>query len=253
MTTTEAPVGRPVVVVTGAGSGVGRAISRSLLAAGHLVVLAGRTESALQESAAGSKQALVIPTDVTSSDAVRSLFDRAVCEFGRVDGLVNNAGVLGPAVTIEGLDDESWATVAATNVTGAIYCAREAVRVMRGQNPAGGRIVNNGSLSAHRPRPASVAYVVTKHAMSGLTASINLDHRSHGIACTQIDIGNASTPMTSGIGAGALQPDGSRRAEPTIDPSHVGDLVARLIALPLDVNVPQMTIMAREMPFAGRG
>lgn len=253
MTTTDISVRRQAIVVTGAGSGVGRAIARTLLEAGHDVVLAGRTASALADTAAGADHAVVVPTDVTSSASVRALFDGVVERLGRVDVLVNNAGVFGPAVTVDALDDDEWAAVLATNVTGAVFCAREAVRVMRAQSPGGGRIINNGSLSAHVPRPASVAYAVSKHAVSGLTASINLDHRAHGICCTQIDIGNAETAMTSGIGVEALQPDGTRRPEATIDSAHVGSLVTQLVGLPLDVNVPQLTVMAREMPFAGRG
>ena len=228
-------------------------MARALLGAGHHVVLAGRTVAALDETAAGADRALVVQTDVTSSASVRALFDHVVERFGPLDVMVNNAGVFGPAVTVDVLTDDDWAAVVATNVTGTVFCAREAVRIMRDQSPCGGRIINNGSLSAHVPRPASVAYAVSKHAISGLTASINLDHRSHGICCTQIDIGNAATAMTAGVGIDALQPDGTRRPEPTIDAAHVGDLVAQLVALPLDVNVPQLTVMAREMPFAGRG
>lgn len=256
MTTTEiVPIEavHQVVVVTGAGSGVGRTIARALLAEGHHVVLAGRTVEALDATAASAERAVSVQTDVASSSSVRALFDLVVERFGRVDVLVNNAGVFGPSVTVDALTDHDWAAVVATNVTGAVFCAREAVRVMRAQSPGGGRIINNGSLSAHVPRPASVAYAVSKHAVSGLTASINLDHRAQGICCTQIDIGNAATAMTAGVGVDALQPDGTRRPEPTIDAGHVGRLVAQLVALPLDVNVPQLTVMAREMPFAGRG
>jgi len=242
-----------VAIVTGAGTGVGRAISRSLLQAGHVVVLAGRSRESLEQAAAGESLADVVPTDVTSPESVDHLFAHVVREHGRLDVLVNNAGIFGPVAAVDDLRDEDWTAVLATNVSGAVFCAREAVRVMRAQNPSGGRIINNGSLSAQTPRPSSVAYTISKHAITGLTASINLDHRDQDIVCTQIDVGNASTAMTARVGAGVLQADGSVRAEPTFDPDHVAGLVVQLAELPLDVCVPQLTIMARGMPFAGRG
>lgn len=253
MTITENGQVPKVVIVTGAGTGVGRAISRALLAAGHAVVLAGRSLDSLEQAAGGAPLADVVPADVTAAESVEHLFAHVVREHGRVDVLVNNAGIFGPIAAVDDLRDDDWAAVLATNVSGAVFCAREAVRIMRAQSPSGGRIINNGSLSAQTPRPCSVAYTISKHAITGLTASINLDHRDQGIACTQIDIGNASTAMTARIGAGALQADGSVRAEPTFDPDHVAGLVVQLTELPLDVCVPQLTVMARGMPFAGRG
>lgn len=241
------------VVVTGAGSGLGRAISRTLAARGHRVVLAGRDRRTLEETAGSSPSMWVVPTDVTSSASVRGLFDEAVGHLGRLDVLVNNAGVFGPSAGVDTIDDDDWEQVLATNVSGSMYCAREAARLMKSQAPRGGRIINNGSLSAHVPRPASVAYTVSKHAITGLTASLNLDLRDVDICCTQLDVGNAATAMTSSIAVEALQADGTRRPEPTIDPQHVADLVAHLVALPLDVNVPALTVMARGMPYVGRG
>ena len=242
-----------VVVITGAGAGIGRVTARRLLDDGHSVVLAGRRRETLEETADGRPGASVVETDVTSSESVRALF-RAVRErYGRVDVLFNNAGVFGATASVDEITDEAWREALETNVTGSLYCAREAAAMMREQEPGGGRIINNGSVSAHVPRPSSVAYTVSKHAISGLTASMNLDLRAHGIACTQIDIGNAATAMTAGIGANARQADGSVRPEPTIDAGHVADTIAHIVSLPLDVNVPSLTVMAREMPFAGRG
>jgi NAD(P)-dependent dehydrogenase (short-subunit alcohol dehydrogenase family) len=241
------------VVVTGAGSGLGRAISRTLAARGHRVVLAGRDRRALEETAGSSQRMWAVPTDVTSPASVRRLFDEAVGRLGGVDVLVNNAGVFGPSAAVDAIGDEDWQQVLATNVSGSVYCAREAARLMKAQTPRGGRIINNGSLSAHVPRPASVAYTVTKHAITGLTASLNLDLRDFDICCTQLDVGNAATAMTSSIAVEALQADGTRRPEPTIDPQHVAGLVAHLVDLPLDVSVPALTVMARGMPYVGRG
>ena len=245
--------GQKVVVVTGAGSGLGRAMGARLLAEGYFVVLAGRRRDALEESAQGHEQAMVVPTDVTSSESVRALFDRVRERFGRVDVLINNAGVFGPRAAVDAIGDDEWREVLDTNVTGSLYCAREATRLMREQEPGGGRIINNGSVSAHVPRPSSVAYTVSKHAITGLTASMSLDLRGHGIACTQIDVGNASTPLLDQVGTEALQADGSLSAEATIDPVHVADTVAHIVSLPTEVSVPRITVMAREMPFAGRG
>jgi NAD(P)-dependent dehydrogenase (short-subunit alcohol dehydrogenase family) len=231
-----------VVVITGAGSGIGRATARILLGAGHQVVLAGRRPEQLAESAQGHPNALVVPTDVTDSAAVRALFEQTVSSFGRVDVLFNNAGTFGPAASIADIDDEQWHGVWRTNVDGALFCAREATRVMTAQLPRGGRIINNGSLAAHRPRPNTLAYAVTKHAVSGLTASMLLDLRDLDIDVTQIDIGNAATDMTSGF-----------TAEPTIDVTHVATTIAHIVDLPVDVSVPTITVMARGMRYVGRG
>jgi NAD(P)-dependent dehydrogenase (short-subunit alcohol dehydrogenase family) len=242
-----------VVVITGAGSGIGRATARVLLDAGHRVVLAGRRPEALVEAAENRPNARVVPTDVTDASSVAALFATATSAFGRVDVLFNNAGMFGPSASVAEIDDEQWHTTWRTNVDGALFCARESVRVMSAQTPRGGRIINNGSLSAHRPRPHSLAYTVTKHAISGLTASMLLDLRDLDICVTQLDIGNAETSMTAGFGHQALQPDGSRRAEPTFDVEHVARIVAHVVDLPLEVSVPTVTVMARAMPFFGRG
>jgi len=242
-----------VVVITGAGSGIGRAAARVLLDAGHRVVLAGRRPESLAESGGNRPNAVVVPTDVTNTASVAALFTAAVAAFGRIDVLFNNAGVFGPSAAVGEIDDEQWHATWRTNVDGALFCAREAVRVMSAQVPRGGRIINNGSLSAHRPRPRSVAYTVTKHAISGLTASMLLDLRDIDICVTQIDIGNAATSMTAGIGHQTLQADGSLAAEPTFDVTHVARAVAHLVELPLEVSVPSLTVMARGMPYFGRG
>lgn len=242
-----------VIVITGAGAGIGREAARRLLGDGHSVVLAGRHRATLEETAGQNPGAVVVEADVTSSESVAALFGTVRERFGRVDVLFNNAGVFGPAASVDEIEDDAWREVLDTNVTGSMNCAREAARMMKGQTPGGGRIINNGSISAHVPRPSSVAYTVSKHAINGLTASLNLDLRGHGIACTQIDVGNAATTMTTGFGANARQPDGSVRPEPTIDVTHVADTIAHIVSLPLDVNVPAVTVMAREMPFAGRG
>ncbi|MFE5704490.1 SDR family oxidoreductase [Rhodococcus koreensis] len=242
-----------VIVVTGAGSGIGRSITTALLDAGHHVVLTGRTRDALDQTAYGHDHALVVPADVSSPKSVHSVFAAVAERFGRLDVLVNNAGTFGPSGAVDEIEPEDWDRTVATNLTGVFLCSREAVRMMKSQTPRGGRIINNGSLSAHTPRPASVAYTATKHGVSGLTKSIALDGRDHDICCTQIDIGNAATAMTAGIGQSARQPDGSVRAEPTFDPRYVAGAVTRLVELPLDVTVPTMTIMASRMPFVGRG
>ena len=242
-----------VIVITGAGAGIGRETARRLLGDGHSVVLAGWRRGTLEETAGERPGAVVVEADVTSSESVAALFGTVRERFGRVDVLFNNAGVFGPAASVDEIEDDAWREVLDTNVTGSLNCAREAARMMKEQTPGGGRIINNGSISAHVPRPSSVAYTVSKHAISGLTASLNLDLRGHGIACTQIDVGNAATAMTTGFGANALQADGSVRPEPTIDVTHVADTIAHIVSLPLDVSVPTVTVMAREMPLAGRG
>ncbi|MFE3281000.1 SDR family oxidoreductase [Nocardia sp. NPDC059239] len=242
-----------VVVVTGAGSGLGRAMATGLLDAGHHVVLSGRNWATLEETAGDHERAVVVPADVSLEDSVHDLFRAVADRFGRLDVLINNAGTFGLCGGIDEIEPADWDRTVAANLTSMFLCSREAVRMMKAQSPRGGRIVNNGSVSAHTPRPESVAYTATKHGVSGLTKSIALDGRDFDICCSQIDIGNAATAMTQGIGHAARQADGSMLAEPTFDPRHVADAVVYLVGLPLDVNVPSMTIMANRMPFVGRG
>lgn len=244
-----------VAVVTGAGSGIGRAVSRAMLDAGFRVALAGRREDALRETADGHPDALAIPANVTSETEVAALFDRVVAEWGRIDVLFNNAGAFGPSASAADISLADWESTLAVNVTGALLCARAAMRIMAAQEPSGGRIINNGSISAHVPRPLSVAYTVSKHAITGLTKSIDLDGRPHGITAGQIDIGNARTAIMDdlGVGAGALQPDGSRRVEPTFDVSDAARAVLFMAQLPREANVAALTITASGMPFGGRG
>ncbi len=247
-----------VAVVTGAGSGIGRAVAVALLGAGYRVGLAGRRADALHETAAmadsaGHADALVAPTDVADPESVAALFRAVLVRWGRVDLLVNNAGTFGPAGTIDEVSVEEWQAAVATNLTGTFLCAREAFAAMRAQRPQGGRIINNGSISAHTPRPGSAAYTATKHAITGLTKSLSLDGRPFDIACGQLDIGNAATEMTAGIAQGARQADGSVRPEPTFDVSHVADAVLYMAGLPLGANVQFLTVMATAMPFVGRG
>jgi NAD(P)-dependent dehydrogenase (short-subunit alcohol dehydrogenase family) len=246
-----------VAVVTGAGSGIGAAVAHALAGQGWVVVLAGRRPDALASAAErGAELPGVLdpaPTDVTDEASVRALFDRAVERHGRVDLLFNNAGTGAPARELDTVPLPEWNAVVAVNLTGAFLCTREAFRVMRQQRPRGGRIINNGSISAHVPRPGSVAYTATKHAITGLTRSTSLDGRAHDIACGQIDIGNAATELTGAIADGVLQPDGSIRPEPRMDVAHVARAVLYMAELPLDANVATMTVMATKMPFAGRG
>jgi NAD(P)-dependent dehydrogenase (short-subunit alcohol dehydrogenase family) len=242
-----------VAIVTGAGSGVGRAAARTLLAAGFQVALAGRREDALAETGEGFATALVVPTDVSREDSVVALFDTVVAKWGRVDVLFNNAGMFGPAGPPDEVDVQAFIDTVAVNLTGSFLCARAAFAAMRRQDPSGGRIINNGSISAHVPRPGSAAYTSTKHAITGLTRSLSLDGRPYNIACSQIDIGNAATDMTAGIAVGARQADGTVRAEPTFDAAHVASTVVHMAELPLDTNVQFVTIMATTMPFIGRG
>ncbi|MCW0212301.1 MAG: SDR family oxidoreductase [Pseudonocardia sp.] len=242
-----------VAVVTGAGSGLGQVIAEALLGAGYEVVLAGRRREALERTAAGSPSALVVPTDVADPASVAALFAAVRARWGRIDLLVNNAGTFGPSGTPDEIDVDAWQAAVGTNLTGSFLCAREAFALMRAQDPQGGRIVNNGSISAHVPRPGSAAYTSTKHAITGLTKSLSLDGRPFGIACGQIDIGNAATDMTAGIATGAKQADGSVRPEPTFDARHVADAVLYMAGLPLDANVQFLTITATTMPFIGRG
>jgi NAD(P)-dependent dehydrogenase (short-subunit alcohol dehydrogenase family) len=246
-----------VAVVTGAGSGLGRAITRELLGSGWRVAAAGRREQRLLETVGGgdwpAEAAAAIPSDVTVPESVAALFDAVTSRWGRLDLLVNNAGVFGPAGAVDELSVEGWRQIVDTNLTGAFLCAHHAVRLMKAQEPRGGRIINNGSISAHSPRPGSVGYTATKHAITGLTKSIALDGREHDIACGQIDIGNAATEMTSGISRGARQADGSVLPEATFDAQHVATVVRYMAGLPLDANVQFLTIMATKMPFIGRG
>ena len=248
-------VSQGVAVVTGAGSGIGRAVTVGLLDAGYRVALAGRREPALHETLAGAAadHALVVPTDVTDAAAVHALFERVVAEWGRIDLLFNNAGVFGAPAAFEDVELEQWRTSVDTNLTGSFLCAQEAFRVMKDQSPQGGRIINNGSISAHVPRPHAVGYTATKHAITGLTRSISLEGRAYGIACGQVDIGNAVTDLSAGIGRGALQPDGSVRVEPMMDVRHAADAVVYMAGLPLDANVQFLTVVATNMPYIGRG
>jgi NADP-dependent 3-hydroxy acid dehydrogenase YdfG len=242
-----------VAVVTGAGSGIGRVVARALLGAGYRVALAGRRAPALEETAAGEPAALVVPTDVADEAAVRALFAAARDAWGRVDLLFNNAGTFGPAGSPDEIAVEAWRAAVDTNLTGSFLCAREAFAAMRAQDPQGGRIINNGSISAHSPRPGSAAYTATKHAITGLTKSLSLDGRPYRIACGQIDIGNAATEMTARMATGTKQADGSLRPEPTFDAAHVAEAVLFMAGLPLDANVQFLTVMATAMPFVGRG
>lgn len=246
-----------VAVVTGAGSGIGRGVARALLADGYRVVLAGRREALLRETLDGAgaraSAGLAVPTDVTDSESVRALFARTREAFGRTDVLFNNAGIFGTPAPFAEITLDQWRSVLDTNLTGAFLCAQEAFRAMRDQEPGGGRIINNGSISAHVPRPHAAPYTATKHAITGLTKAIGLDGRAHGIACGQVDVGNAGTDMTSAMTQGVLQADGSVRAEPTMDSRHVVDAVLYMAGLPLTANVPFLTVMATGMPYIGRG
>jgi len=242
-----------VAVVTGAGSGLGRVAVRALLDAGYGVALAGRRPDALDVTADGHPDALAVPTDVADPAAVDALFAATVDRFGRVDLLFNNAGTFGPSGPPDEVDVQAFVDAVAVNLTGSFLCARAAFAAMRAQSPSGGRIINNGSISAHVPRPGSAAYTSTKHAITGLTRSLSLDGRPYNIACGQIDIGNAATDMTAGIATGARQADGSVRAEPTFDAAHVAATIVHMADLPLDTNVQFVTIMATAMPFIGRG
>jgi NAD(P)-dependent dehydrogenase (short-subunit alcohol dehydrogenase family) len=246
-----------VAMVTGAGSGVGRAATLALLREGYRVVLAGRRREKLEETIgeAGEtgSQTLVVPTDVTDPNGVRALFDRTREAFGRLDVLFNNAGVGLPPVPIEDLEYDQWKHVVDVNLNGMFLCAQAAVRLMKSQDPRGGRIINNGSISAQIPRPHSTPYTATKHAVTGLTKCLALDGRPFDIACGQIDIGNAGTEMTAGMAKGVPQADGSIAAEPTMDVAHVGRAVVYMANLPLDANVPFVTLMATKMPYMGRG
>jgi NAD(P)-dependent dehydrogenase (short-subunit alcohol dehydrogenase family) len=245
-----------VAVVTGAGTGIGRAAAVALLREGYAVALAGRRKQALEETAGmatAKGRSLVVPTDVGDPRSVKALFAQVKEAFGRLDVLFNNAGTGAPAIPMEDLTYEQWKTVVDANLTGSFLCAQEAIRIMKAQDPRGGRIINNGSISAHAPRPFSAPYTATKHAITGLTKSIALDGRKYDIACSQIDIGNAATPMTERMTKGVPQANGSIEVEPRMDVEHVASAVVYMASLPLETNVQFMTIMATKMPFIGRG
>ena len=246
-----------IAVVTGAGSGVGRAATLALLADGWTVALAGRRADALEETigmAGDAKaRALAVPTDVGGPEAVEALFTAVRDRFGRLDFLFNNAGGNVPGTPFEDLAYEDWARVVQVNLTGSFLCAQQAFRMMKAQQPQGGRIVNNGSISAHAPRPDSAPYTSTKHAVTGLTKSISLDGRKYDICCGQIDIGNAATPMTQRMQRGVKQANGSVEVEPTMDVAHVGNTIVTMANMPLDANIQFVTVMATKMPFIGRG
>lgn len=240
-------------IVTGAGSGIGRATAIALARAGYQVVLAGRRVDALEETAGLAGSGLAVATDVTDPSQVRALFDRAAAEYGRLDLLFNNAGYNAPMVPLEDLPYEELRAVIDINIVGALLCAAEAMRVMKAQSPQGGRIITTGSLSAQMPRPLTAAYTVSKHAMTGLTKSLLLDGREFGITASQIDVGNAATEMSGYMATGALQADGQRRIEPRMDVANVADMVVHIAELPPEANVPFVTVMASGMPFYGRG
>ena len=249
--------GSKVALVTGAGTGIGRAAALALHRVDHNVVLAGRREELLRETAEiagdGGPKMLVVPTDVAEPDQIAALFVKTRETFGRLDLLFNNAGIGAPRIPMEDLALEDWKRVVDVNLTASFLCAQEAIRIMKDQTPMGGRIINNGSISAHSPRPDSVAYTSTKHAMTGLTKSIALDCRKYDIACSQIDIGNADTPLGGQMKHGVPQANGEIMAEAVMDADHCGDVVAYIAGLPPDTNVLFMTIMATKMPFVGRG
>jgi NAD(P)-dependent dehydrogenase (short-subunit alcohol dehydrogenase family) len=248
-----------VALVTGAGTGVGKAVALALMRDGYAVVLSGRRKDKLDETVVeGAKtggKSLAVPSDVSDPDSVKALFAKTREAFGRLDVLFNNAGIGAPAVPIEELPLETWRKVVDTNLTGLFLCTQEAIRIMKAQDPRGGRIINNGSISAHTPRPRSAAYTATKHAVTGLTKQTALDCRGQDICCGQIDIGNAATPLTERMvtGQGVMQPDGHMMIEARMEAEHVGRAVVYMAGLPLDTNVLFMTVMANMMPFVGRG
>ena len=246
-----------VAVVTGAGSGIGKAVALALAGEGYAVVLAGRRaenlERAAREAPSRDSRVLAVPTDVTDPVSVRALFDRTIDAFGRIDLLFNNAGVGAPGVPLDELTVDQWRTVVDTNLTGAFLCTQQAFRLMKSQTPKGGRIINNGSISAYVPRPQSAPYTATKHAITGLTRSTSLDGRPHDIACGQIDIGNAETELAAKMARGVPQANGTIAVEPLMDVQHVARAVVYMAGLPLDANVQFMTVMATKMPFVGRG
>jgi len=244
-------------LITGAGSGIGKATALALLKEGYAVVLAGRRAEALHttidESGADPSRVLAVATDITDPDSVKALFEQAKQRFGRLDLLFNNAGMSAPGDLLEDLSFEDWKVSIDTNLTGAFLCTQQAFRIMKDQTPRGGRIINNGSISAHVPRPNSIAYTATKHGITGLTRSTSLDGRKYDIVCGQIDIGNAATDMTGRMKKGVPQADGSLAPEPTMDVQHVANTMVYMASLPLEANIPFLTVMAAKMPFAGRG
>ncbi|MBT8180770.1 MAG: SDR family oxidoreductase [Eudoraea sp.] len=244
-----------IAIVTGAGTGIGKAVAIALNGDGWNVILAGRREKNLAETAAlcTMSEVLAIPTDVKDPRSVKNLFDQTLKAYGRLDLLFNNAGVSAPVKPMEELTLEEWKNVIDTNLNGVFYCTQEAFRIMKSQDPMGGRIINNGSLSAHVPRPLSAPYTASKHAVTGLTRSTSLDGRAYNIACGQIDIGNSQSEMTKKIEKGTLQADGSYKTEPTMRPEDVGRSIVYMAGLPLNTNVPFLTIMANQMPYIGRG
>lgn len=242
-----------VAIVTGAGSGIGRAAALRLAGAGYQVVIAGRRAAELEKTAAEAPGMVAVPTDVSQPEAVKALFEKTKNLFGRLDVLFNNAGMSAPGVPMEEVTFAQWSAVVGVNLTGAFLCAQEAMRMMKEQSPQGGRIINNGSISAQTPRPNSAPYTATKHAITGLTKSIALDGRKFNIACGQIDIGNAATEMTERMKEGVPQANGTMMVEPRMDVRHVADAVLHMANLPLDANILTMTIMATTMPLAGRG
>ncbi len=251
------PQARKIAIVTGAGTGVGRAVALGLMNNGYSVALAGRRKEPLEETAAAGKTSgaatLVVPTDVSDPASIKALFAKTKETFGRLDLLFNNAGIGAPPVPMEELTIEQWKKVVDVNLTGVFVCTQEAIKLMKSQTPRGGRIVNNGSISAHAPRPNSAAYTATKHAITGLTKSTSLDGRNFDIACGQIDIGNAETPMTARMKTGIAQPNGTTVPEAVMDVENVARAVVCMAAMPLDANVLFMTVMANRMPFVGRG
>ena len=246
-----------VAVITGAGTGIGKASALALLSDGYSVALAGRRTTPLEETVAEAGEdgprAIVVSTDVGDPDSVKALFNRTRDAFGRLDVLFNNAGTGAPPVLLEDLTYEQWMTVVNANLTGTFLCTQQAFHMMKGQDPMGGRIINNGSLSAHVPRPNSIPYTSTKHAVTGMTRATALDGRKYNIACSQIDIGNAETPMTQRMHQGVPQAHGAILAEPTMNVQHVADAIVYIANLPLDANVQFMSVMATKMPFIGRG
>jgi len=246
-----------VAIVTGAGTGIGKAVALALLKEGYSVAFAGRRaeplEKAVADSGAGAARTLAVPTDVGDPESVRGLFAKTKEKFGRLDLLFNNAGMGAPGIPMEDLSYEQWKAVLDANLTGAFLCTQEAIRIMKSQDPRGGRIINNGSISAHAPRPNSAPYTATKHAITGLTKSTSLDCRKYDIACGQIDIGNAATEMTERMAAGIIQANGSMAVEPRMDVAHVASTVVHMAGLPLEANVQFVTVMATKMPFIGRG
>jgi NAD(P)-dependent dehydrogenase (short-subunit alcohol dehydrogenase family) len=246
-----------VAIVTGAGSGIGKAVATAMLKAGYKVALAGRRQElldkAVQEAGVSADNALVVATDVAKPESVRALFARTKTAFGRLDVLFNNAGVGAPPINMEDLTFEQWKNVVDINLTGVFLCTQEAIKLMKDQTPRGGRIINNGSISAHAPRPNSAPYTATKHAITGLTKSTSLDGRKYDIACSQIDIGNAGTEMAARMATGVPQANGQIAVEPLMDVAHVANSVVYMAGLPLDANVQFMTVMATKMPFVGRG